>query len=391
MRFLVFYLLSILNFYWNYQDFLYFDDSMNVHVVVCEIPKHFFDKHFTRFCVIKVDDKFQFGSFYYQGDKVFNFLEVLLIQGEFEFCLNLQDKFCRSKMSVHEFGELQNFNVIKTYFRGINFFDFSSFFLNNFSLDQARLILGMLFGNQLVFDYDQMQLFYRSQVSHLIVASGQNIAFIIDFIMLGLAYIPRFFHRFIVYPILLFYFFVVGFSPPILRAILMYYLLQKIPKISKLHLVLFGTYLISIYWPFAIFFSVSLQMSLIAFVAVLSAIGFFDLNQGKSEYYKLFLILLMSNLFIFIYLLLVDFNFNLYGFVVNLLLIPFLYTFDLLLVIYFSVLFFYDFEYLKFLISINLDLIWQIFNLDNLVNQSFYIFALVSIFFFVLIQRFLKQ
>jgi len=390
MRFLVFYLFSIFNFYWNYQDFLEFDDSVNVHVIVCEIPKHFFEKHFTRFCVFKIDDQFQFGSFYYQGDQAFNFLDVLLIKGEFELCLNFEDKFCRSKMSVHEFGQLHELDVIKTYFRGIKFFDFTSFFMNNFSLDQSRLILGMLFGNQLVFDYDQMQLFYRSQVSHLIVASGQNIAFIIDFIMLGLAYVPRFFHGVLIYPILFFYFFIVGFSPPILRAIIMFYLLKKIPKISKTHLVLFGIYLICIYWPFAIFFSISLQMSLIAFIAVLFAIDFFELNKEKSEFYKLFLILLMSNLFIFIYLLLIDFDFNLYGFLVNFFLIPFLYTLDLLIVIYFSLLLFYDFIYLKFLISMNLDLLWQLFDLENLINQNFYIFAVISIFFFVFLKRYLK-
>lgn len=390
MRFFIFYLLSLINFYWNYQDYFQFDNKVTIEAFVCEVPKHFFDKHFTRFCVLKINDDFQFGSFYYRGSKEFNFLELLKLEVDLDFCLDFNDQFCRSKIAVNEFAEIKDLTIVESYFTGIKFFDYTKFFLKNFSINQARLILGMLFGNQLVFDYEQMQIFYRSQVSHLIVASGQNITFLIDFIMLGLSYIPRYFHFFLIYPLLLIYFFIVGFSPPIFRAICMFYLLKKFQKISKIQLIIFGIYLISIFWPIAIFYSLSLQMSLVSFVAVLYAIDFFDLNQETNEFYKLFLILVMSNLFIFVYLYLIDFEFGLYGFMVNLFLIPFLYTLDLLIILYFSVLILFDFVFLKVLIAFNLDFLWQIFYFENLDNQIFYLLVIISIYFFVFILKFLK-
>lgn len=262
--------------------------------------------------------------------------------------------FVRAEVEITEISENKNFNLpsIKAYYQRENIWGSSKALAiekykntkllssikykltskiddsieDNLSIENAPIVKKLVLADSSDLDEDTRQAYSDAGLSHLLAISGMHIyilIFCLDRILkkLNFSYNLRFI--FLV-TVLGFYAYILDFTPSVSRAILMYFLKGVFEltnkKVSNLSIVFISLVIILSLKPMAIF-DLGLQLS------YLSVLGILLLNprlnpKNQAGIYGLFTIYASVNIMIFPILIYNFNNFNIFSFIINLLVSP---------------------------------------------------------------------
>jgi len=148
----------------------------------------------------------------------------------------------------------------------------------------AKFIISIFLGNNLL-DEDTQSQFRDIGISHITSVAGMHVAIITGFILylLGIFNIKRY-SIFVVLPVLLFYGFITGGRPPVIRAIIMAAMFLAGPFFNKennsINSISFAAFIILLFKPLMIY-DVGFQLS---FIATLSIIYFYKIFKNKLKF-----------------------------------------------------------------------------------------------------------
>lgn len=138
---------------------------------------------------------------------------------------------------------------------------------NNFPRSVAALILGITIGNTDLMESDTATIFKNSWLTHILVVSGSNIAFVILIIHFFLKYFPisRYLSYFIIWGFLFFYGSIVWWEIPVIRATIMgiiaYIAMRSTGKIQSIPLLIGIWWIVLLSSPFSLTHDASFGLS----------------------------------------------------------------------------------------------------------------------------------
>lgn len=146
-----------------------------------------------------------------------------------------------------------------------------TYYTNFLPEHEAALVVGMIFGQKAELTYAQKSLLQKAGLTHVIVASGMNLVFLIgllDFLCLKIGSLRL--RAMILLAAVLFYCFLTGFEPPIVRAGIMCLSVSLASLIGRPRMAYWGlilaAYLLIMMSP-SILTSISFQLSFLATTA----------------------------------------------------------------------------------------------------------------------------
>ena len=300
-----------------------FDDIDDVNIsgrVISEIK----EEEYYNFCIVKIDKWNDNTSF--KGTKVFfkfrnnqniDYGDVIIAKGGFSKNRSFKNKgvfqysdYLKIK-GIYGSVEISKIEITDNK-KDIGYLGYRvRSFINNkidlcFDGDENGLIKGILLGNTDDMSDDMIEKFQTSGISHILAVSGAHVACII----IGLEFFCNFFiksinnKKLVIILFLSFFVFVVGFTPSIIRAVIMtdFILISKlIHRKSNIYLNLFfSSFLILLYNPYFLFNS----SFLLSFFATFGIVYMFRKYRFKSKnkildyFVNIVLVSVYANLFI---------------------------------------------------------------------------------------------
>lgn len=158
----------------------------------------------------------------------------------------------------------------------------------------TNLLRGMFFGDRTALDPGQKEVFTNSGISHLVVASGQNLA-ILSKLTEQIFYIfPYNIRQIFIVLIAFLYSCLVGDEASIWRAffLVMMVALAKLlgRKVDVLYVLVLSSLVLSLFTPFLLFIDLGFQLSYMAFLGVYFSSGFFKDSFIKNTLAILFVV-----------------------------------------------------------------------------------------------------
>ena len=282
---------------------------------------------------------------------------------------------------------------------------------NGIKSDEYNLAVALFLGERQYLSDEIKQSFQNSGAIHILAISGLHIGILLIFLRFLFHPIKKFFGKttflFLTILFLWFYAFLTGFSPSVLRAVMMFSFLQiglELRRATNVYNTLFAAALLLLVFQPNMVFEIGFQMS---FAAVLSIVSFYPIfsklyhikHNALKRTIDLFVVSLAAQIGVLPFTLYYFHQFPIYFFLTNLFAIPLLFV---VLLFGFALIFsglsgivipsgFSIFSFLlKSLIFVNQEIASLKFSIINHIRFSDLLFVMVTIGIFVL-YTFLKN